>query len=159
MKKLFIVLILLSSTVFAIDRVSVGYGQDSDNIDVYNIAIQKDFDYKLIENTNLGLEFALEYIDGSNDDMAIISTQPMLSYDITEKFYIEAGVGIAYFTEKELDDNKYGTNFQFKQSIGFGYKITEKIDTTLKYTHYSNADIDDDNSGLDIVMLKFVYKF
>lgn len=159
MKKILITFFVLMSFCFGFDKIAVGYGQDSDNSNVYNIAIQKDIDYKLIDNTELSFEISADFVDGKSNDLFIISVQPMLSYDINESFYIEAGVGIAYFSEKELNDRRFGTNFQFKESIGFGYKFNKEIESTLKYVHYSNADLNKENSGLDMVMLQVVYTF
>jgi len=161
LRRLLLIFLLVYSSAFAFDKLSVGYGQDDDSANVYNIAIQKEFDYKLLEGTNnLNLEISAEYINGSNDDMVIISAQPMISYDITKDIYFEIGVGIAYFSEDQLDDKQFGMNFQFKQSIGFGYKFNDKLETTLKYNHYSNADMKKNkNDGLDIVRLQLVYNF
>lgn len=159
MKKLFLLLLFLCSYSFAFEKVSIGYGGDTNNIAVYNIALQKSLDYELIDNTDLNLEVSAEYVDGDKDDLYIISTQPMISYDFTEKFYIQAGVGIAYFSEEKLDKKRFGMNFQFKESIGFGYRFNKKLESTLKYTHYSNADLDNENAGLDLVMLQLIYKF
>ena len=50
-------------------------------------------------------------------------------------------------------------NFQFKESIGFGYRFSDDIEASLKYNHYSNANLDDENSGLDFVGLQVAYRF
>lgn len=159
MRKILIIALFLCTYSFAFDKVSVGYGANSKDIDVYNISLQKNLEYKLLDNTNLKIEISAEYVDGKNDDLIIMSTQPLISYDINETFYIEAGLGIAYFSEEHLDEKSFGINFQFKQSIGFGYKINKDFESTLKYSHYSNADLNSKNDGIDLVMLQLVYKF
>ncbi|PLY05357.1 MAG: hypothetical protein C0625_15120 [Arcobacter sp.] len=160
MKKFILLMLFLCSYSFAFEKISIGYGGDTNDVELYNIALHQNLDYQLIDNTNLTLEVSAEYVNGKDDDLFIISTQPMLSYDITDKLYIEGGVGIAYFSENKLDEKRFGMSFQFKESLGFGYRFSENLESTLKYTHYSNADLDkNENTGLDLVMLKLVYKF
>ena len=159
MKRLFLLFLFLYTYSFAFDKMSIGYGGDTNDIAVYNVSLQKELDYQLIDSTDLSLEVSAEYVDGKNDDMFIISTQPMLSYDFTENLYLQAGIGIAYFSEENLDKKRFGMNFQFKESIGFGYRFNKKLESTLKYTHYSNADLNNENAGLDLVMLQLIYRF
>ncbi|RXJ70186.1 hypothetical protein CRV08_01065 [Halarcobacter ebronensis] len=159
MKRFLLFLVFFSLNLSAFDRVNFEYATWSKDIDIFGIGLQKDLDYKIIENTKLSVEVDAEYVDGENDDMYILSAQPMISYDLTSKLYLEGGIGISYFSEKSLDNKKFGMHFQFKENIGFGYRITDNFETTLKYTHYSNADLDDENSGIDSVGLKFIYLY
>jgi len=158
MKKIVLILVMLVSYACSFDRISLEYGY-KDSIDVYGLSLFKDFDYKLFDIADLSLEVTTEYVDGKNDSMAIISTQPLATIDITENLYFEAGLGVAYFSKEHLDHKQFGMNFQFKESIGFGYRFNDDFDATLKYNHYSNANLDDDNSGLDFVGLKVAYRF
>ncbi len=158
MKKLLIYFFLMFNFVFAFEKVAIGFGQGT-NSDIYNIAIQEEFDYKLIDSTDLIFEIALENVRSKNDSLSILSFQPMLSYDFTSNFYTQVGIGIAYFTNKELDDKRFGTSIQFKESIGFGYRFNQNIESSLKYVHYSNADMANENSGHDIGLLQFIYRF
>lgn len=158
MKKIVLVLVMLVSYACSFDRVSVEYG-NKDSIDIYGLSLVKDFDYKLFDIADISLEVTTEYVDGKLDDLFIISTQPLAKIDITENFYFETGLGIAYFSKEHLDHKQFGMNFQFKESIGFGYKFNDNFDASLKYYHYSNANLDDDNSGLDFVGLKVAYRF
>lgn len=161
MKKTFFIFLLLLSianNVNAFDKFSLEYGRKN-HIDITGISLIKDFDYKILDNTNLSLEFTTEYIKGKQDELFIISVQPLITYDINEKIYFEAGLGIAHFTEENLDKKKFGMNFQFKESIGFAYRINKTIETKIKYNHYSNADLASSNSGLDFVGLSLIFKF
>ena len=158
MKKSILIFFLLVSYACSFDKVSLEYGY-KESSDVYGLSLVKDFNYKLFDLADLSLEVSAQYVNGKNDDLTIISTQPLFTIDIVNDLYFQAGVGVAYFSEKHLDHKKFGTNFQFKESIGFGYRFSENIETTLKYNHYSNADLDDENSGLDFIGLQVVYRF
>lgn len=158
MKKIILTFFILINFAYSFDKVSLGYGHQ-DNLDVYGLALIKDFDYKLFDIANLSLEVSSEYVNGKDDSLTIISTQPLINIDIVDNLYFEAGLGVAYFNKEYLDHKKFGMHFQFKESIGFGYRFSKNIDATLKYNHYSNADLDDDNSGIDFVGLKVAYRF
>jgi|GEM_PF-1458065 len=148
----------ISTSLYSFDKVALSYGY-KDNIDITGISIIKDIDYRLIDKTDISLEFSAEYANGKKDDLYILSIQPLLSYNFTDSFYGEVGLGIAQFSETNLDKKKFGIHFQFKESVGFGYRFTDNFEATLKYNHYSNSDIDNENSGLDFVALRAIYRF
>ncbi|XPV70093.1 MAG: acyloxyacyl hydrolase [Halarcobacter sp.] len=161
MKKNFIILFFLIFSIQslnAFDKVSLSYGH-KDDIDITGISLIKDIDYEILDNLNLSIELLGEYAKGKQDDMFIISAQPMASYDLTKNLYFEAGAGIAHFTKEQLDKKRFGMNFQFKESVGFGYRFSDILEATLKYNHYSNADLAGSNAGLDFVALRVIYRF
>lgn len=158
MKKIILLLIMLISYSFSFDKVSLEYGH-KENVNIYGISLVKNFEYKLFDLADLSLEVTAQNARGDNDDLFIISTQPLLTIDLLEKLYFEAGVGVAYFSKEYLDHKRFGMNFQFKESIGFGYKFTDNIEATLKYNHYSNADLASENAGLDFIGLRVIYSF
>ena len=41
----------------------------------------------------------------------------------TVKPYIEAGIGLALFSNTEVEEQKLGTAFQFEDRIGFGLRF------------------------------------
>jgi hypothetical protein len=158
MKKIILVFFLLMGCLNAFDKVSLEYGYKN-NIDVYGIALQKDFDYKLFDIAKLAFDISAQHISGEDDSLTVISAQPLINIDLSKKIYFEAGVGGAYFSKDYLDHKKFGMHFQFKESVGFGYRFTDNFEATLKYNHYSNANLDDDNAGLDFFGIKVAYKF
>jgi len=158
MKKLFFLLFLFTNFVFAFDKVSLEYGY-KDNTDIYGIALQKDFDYKIFDMAKLAFDISAQSVNGKKDNLTIISIQPLINIDLSDNVYFEAGVGGSYFSKKYLDHKKFGIHFQFKESVGFGYRLNKDFDITLKYNHYSNADLDDNNAGLDFIGLKVAYRF
>lgn len=160
MKKILIFLPLLLSYLYSFDRVSVGYGLTTYDTNTFNLAFQKELDWKIFDNTNLLFEVAIDSVEGrQNEDLIFISVQPILSYDFTKEVFGELGIGIAYFDEKSFKSRRFGKHFQFKESVGLGYRFNEKTSTTFKYVHYSNAYLHSDNSGFDVFMLSVNYKF
>ena len=161
MKKFMFALIFITTSLFAFDKASIGYGEGSNGVSIYNVSVEKNInEYNFIDNTNLSFELSIEHLDGKNDDLTIYSAQPILNYAFSDKTFFEVGAGVAHFSEQNLDNRRYGMHFQFKQSIGFGYNFSENTAATLKYNHYSNGDLDKrENSGLDLIMVKVVYTY
>ncbi|AXH09815.1 hypothetical protein CP960_07600 [Malaciobacter halophilus] len=160
MKKLLIALMLSTCTLFSFDKVSIGYSTTSYDSNIYDLSLITDTNYKLF-SLPVSLELAFDYIDSTNnsDELFISSFQPVITYDFNKYFFIQGALGFAYLSDKSFEDRKFGTNFQFKQSVIFGYNINKHLSTTLRYNHISNADLDDNNSGLDIFGLNLIYKF
>ncbi|RXJ86449.1 acyloxyacyl hydrolase [Arcobacter sp. CECT 8985] len=160
MKKILIMFLLLVSSLFSFDKMSLGYSTTSDDSNIIDITAIKDIDYKIF-SLPLSFEGSFNYVDSahSSDDLYIGSIQSMLTYNFNKKFFMQGGFGFAYLSDKSFEDKKFGTNFQFKESILFGYNVNDNFSTTLRYNHISNADINDDNSGLDIFGINFIYKF
>lgn len=52
-----------------------------------------------------------------------------------------------------------GSNLNFLSGLGVGYKFEKGWHTVVKWEHISNAEISDDNSGVDTVTLGFGYTF
>lgn len=160
MKKFLILLLLSASYLFSFDKVGIGYSTTSYDSNIYDVSLIKDTNYKLF-NLPISLEFAFDYMDSTNtnDELYITSFQPVITYDFNKQFFIQGALGVAYLSNKSFEHRNFGMNFQFKESVVFGYNINKHLSTTLRYNHISNADLDDDNSGLDIFGLNLIYKF
>ncbi len=52
-----------------------------------------------------------------------------------------------------------GSNLNFLTGLGIGYKFVEGWHTVVKWEHISNANLDEDNSGVDTVVLGVGYTF
>jgi lipid A 3-O-deacylase len=90
----------------------------------------------LVTSVNI---FALHYLD-------ILSSQGF-------KPYVEGGIGIIY---TDFQVRGQGLRINFNPQIGLGAEITNGSDDTifiaLRLHHLSNANLDDDNRGVNSVM-------
>jgi hypothetical protein len=103
----------------------------------YNIGIAKDDKTRFMTSLNM---FALYYLDLFDDD------------DI--KPYVEGGIGIIY-TSFQVKGQGLKINFNPQMGIGAEFK-TESRDTyflTFRLHHISNGGIDDDNKGVNSILL------
>ncbi len=174
MKKILIVfaaLILSSSFVMAEDStgygLSFGYGMAVEDIDIYRIGLKKDFPAKWFEKENgyLSGYFELSYNrwEHSTGDINAIALSPVFAYYFknADKYitpYIEFGIGGAYLDEHNIYDRRMGSNFQFEDRIGVGARIGF-FDVSLRYMHYSNANLVKPNHGIDIFILSTSIQF
>lgn len=84
---------------------------------------------------------------------------PMLRWWITDRFYVEGGVGPSIFTHTQFADKNISTAFQFADQIGLGYQLTKNSRFGLRYSHFSNANIKTPNPGLDVTQISYTYQF
>ena len=64
--------------------------------------------------------------------------------------YAEAGLGVALFSRDKLGSKEFSTQFQFSEHLGLGVAFAERGFAGWQYSHYSNADIEKPNDGLDL---------
>lgn len=67
--------------------------------------------------------------------------------------YAEAGLGISLFSNDKLGNKEFSTHFQFSQHLGLGAMFAERWFAGYQYSHYSNADMNEPNDGLDLHQL------
>ena len=64
--------------------------------------------------------------------------------------YAEAGLGAALFSRDSLGTKQFSTHFQFSEHLALGIEWTGHGFAGVQYSHYSNADIEKPNDGLDV---------
>lgn len=87
------------------------------------------------------------------------SAIPMFRWWTTERFYIEAGIGVTALTRTRFADKNIGSAFQFGDHIGAGFLLTRHDRIGLRLSHFSNAGIKRPNPGLDTLQLTYTYQF
>lgn len=76
--------------------------------------------------------------------------------------YLEAAIGAHLLTEKDItDSDRFSTNFQFGDHIGFGARFGSQgqFDLGYRMQHLSNCGIDHPNPGINFNQLRFQYNF
>mgnify|MGYP000070410195 CR=1 FL=1 len=99
--------------------------------------------------------------DGSRQPSHVwqLSAMPFLRWWVSERFFIEGGVGVTAFSHTRFADETISTAFQFGDQIGVGFQMTQNSRLGLRYAHFSNASIKRPNPGLDVVELGYTYTF
>lgn len=84
---------------------------------------------------------------------------PFLRWWMTERFYLEGGIGVTVFNKTRFADKTISTAFQFGDQIGLGYAINRNSRVSVRYAHFSNASIKRPNPGLNVVEVGYSYRF
>ena len=157
------------------DTVTLNYGQSNESIHIYRLGLRKEFSYdpEYFDFVRLlgYFEGSLNYWHGKYDDSYGIAFSPVFTYhfsipDIpyiptvpeTVKPYIEGGIGVSLFLETLVDGRDLSSSFLFEDRIGIGLQFKE-WDFSFRYLHYSNANIEKPNNGIDIFMGSVSYRF
>ena len=143
--------------------VEFGVGQTPDSTMTYRLGMQLDWD-KSWWQSDVGRltgfwSGAYTYWDGdSTSSNNSLSFSPVFVYEFagqSVKPYIEAGIGVAFFSHTELEENDIGQSFQFEDRFGFGARFAGGHEVGIRATHYSNAGMAKHNDGIESYALHY----
>jgi lipid A 3-O-deacylase len=73
----------------------------------------------------------------------------------------EFGIGVSLITDTRFAGKDIGSHYQFEDRLGlileFGKQLEKSV--AVRYMHYSNGGLNDDNSGLDFMNLSYAREF
>jgi lipid A 3-O-deacylase len=174
MKKILLAIMIISSS-FAllnakdlkeyIDGITLSIGQSKDDIDIYRLGLRKDFNSKWLVSKNGYLsgyyELSANYWKWKSESNFGIALSPVFAYylDFGDfKPYVEAGIGVSYWSKNHIKTRNLGSRYHFEDRIGVGIRY-KNFDFSFRYMHYSNAGLKDPNMGIDIFIGSVSYKF
>ncbi len=137
--------------------VSGAVGMTGDGSMVYQVATQLAFgDSWLASGTGqLGgyWDAGYSYWEGGNGSAGnnSLSFSPVFVYEFSGQSVrpiIEAGIGVALFSDTEVDGNQLSTAFQFEDRLGLGLRFSGH-EVGIRAIHYSNAGIKQPNDGVE----------
>lgn len=157
----------LASTVKA-DEVHVGAAYSTDQLRGARVGYRTDSThFSFLEwagNPEVAFEGALNHWQDSNntaDNISAFTLSPIFRWSLTDgprPLYLEAGVGGSYIDSTRIGDRRLSTRFQFEDRVGLSwqYSTTSDARVSVQYTHYSNADIEQPNDGLDFFSVYWI---
>ena len=173
------VLLLASSSIVADDSVgpwaiALDYGRTTETpergfteFDVYRLTLRKYWSRDLWAGEESRLsgywEAAANYWDADDGELYAVSFSPVLAFYFGARGnrwqpYIEGGIGAAFLSDTSLAGREFSTSFQFENRLGIGLR-GERIDFHVRYLHYSNADIEEPNNGMDSFVAGIAVRF
>lgn len=183
MKKLvFAALILLSVNTAAAQGqdqdspwwMAIDAGQSTDDeirgfttFDVYRVTLRKDFGKDIWTGSKMRLggfwEGSINYWNADDGDLYAAAIAPVFALYFgspSNKWqpYIEGAIGAAYISETALAGRQFSTHFQFENRLGIGVR-GPRVSFHLRLLHYSNADIDEPNNGMDSFVAGIAFRF
>ena len=88
-----------------------------------------------------------------------VHATPFLRWWVSERFFIEGGIGVTLFNKTRFAGETISTAFQFGDQVGVGFMLTKNSKLGLRYAHFSNASIKRPNPGLDVIEAGYTYRF
>ena len=105
--------------------------------------------------------------DGRGSDLYELALTPVFRYQGSEfgtsawSSFAELGVGVHLLSETRIADLDLSSNLQFGSLIGFGVSFGEmrRFELGYRFQHISNAGIEEPNDGIDLHLLRFLYRY
>lgn len=135
--------------------------------DVYRVTARKDFGKDLWTGDSTRLsgfwEGSVNYWNADDGDLYAVAFAPVFAFyfgsrDNKWQPYMEGAIGAAFLSETELAGREFSTTFQFENRLGIGLR-GPRFDFHIRYLHYSNADIEEPNNGMDSFVAGIAYRF
>jgi len=158
----------LSLQSHAADRLALSAGLAASNTNAFRASWQHDFQYRWMQSPTGQLELrgelALTQLRSSQQQLNIVSALPVFSYRFNLKNrsihpYLEGGVGAAYVSDRRFEERELGSLWLFEDRIGGGIRFEGGHDVNLCYLHHSNANLADENDGLNVYLLSYSFEF
>jgi lipid A 3-O-deacylase len=155
----------------AVDGISVAVG-GGEGTDMGQVAIQWDWDKRWFQDAewHVGgyweLELGYWWNDappGQNGRIAEIGLTPVfrLQRNHLAGPYFEAAVGFHLLSNTRISDKRFGSQFQFAEHLGVGYRfgVQGAWDLGYRFQHFSNGDIKSPNDGIEFHQVRLQYHF
>lgn len=141
-------------------------GQSGDSNMVYRLGAQWNWDKSWMQSDVGRLtgywDAGYTYWDGDETSSNhSLSFTPVFVYEFageTVRPYIEAGIGVAFFENTEVEDNDLGSSFQFEDRLGVGLRFSGQ-EVGIRALHYSNAGLEQPNDGVEAYTLHYRLSF
>ena len=158
MYKFILTLITLVSLLQSADKLNINVGKDFNENFSYETSYSYNQNFNLLNSNNIFTRVSYTYLD--NENLKIYAFDPLVfSYNIIDDLSLELSVGLTYLSDKYISDKDFGMHFQFKDTASLVWSLSKDIDIQTSYTHYSNASLDKDNDGINLLSLGMAYKF
>jgi lipid A 3-O-deacylase len=150
-----------------VDEITFGLGHSRNGINILRTGLRHDFDRAWFGSDYGWLsayaEASINYWFNDGEKVVAGAVSPVFTYTFhkisaTLYPYVEGGIGAALISNTTINDKDLSTNFQFEDRVGIGIK-SKKLNFTIRFMHYSNADLKKPNSGIDILLLNGAYLF
>ncbi len=80
------------------------------------------------------------------------------TYTFGDRWFLEGSVMPGYYNES-LALNDLGGSFQIRSLLGLGYRLNGGNDVSIAITHKSNASTQEENPGVNALLLRYHFNF
>lgn len=123
-----------------------------------NVSVAFDWDKRWFESEtgHLGGYWSVAYTwweaGRLSGDEHAVSASPVFVYRFNAESwrpFVEAGIGVAYFSDSFVGDQDLGSRAHFEDRFGVGVDISDTDAIRLRVIHYSNAGLEAPNQGIN----------
>lgn len=129
-----------------------------EDFDQFELVYSRPLSWTWPENLSSRLDITLGYMSAGGDDGYLLSVGPSFW---SNKYWggTSFGFGISptLLSESRFGDENLGGQFHFTSFVGVKYDTSKNTNLGLRLQHLSNGGLDDDNPGLNLVILEFRY--
>lgn len=165
-------LLVYLTNAFGADRMAIEAG-NGDDVNVVRMSAQWDWNSDLLEVGGFTLDSYWQ-LDYSGWQSTLISTQEGVNNTLgftpvfrflkpmeSMTFYLDTGIGFYLFSTTQINDSRFGSNFQFGNMVGAGLLFGERRQWGLgyKFQHHSNNSMALPNDGINFHFLTLSYQY
>lgn len=137
---------------------------NDENFDQYEIAANWPLPWKWRWGGWIQVETRLNttagVLEGEGETAALGTVGPAFVFGSGNgRLEVIAGSSLTAISRHKFDEEDFGGVLQFTHHVGARYRFTERFRAGVRVQHMSNADIYDDNPGLDLGMVTISYEF
>ena len=111
------------------------------------------------------LDFSAGWLERGSNASAFVSAGPSYRWHMNKsdqsKWFVDFGVHPTFISQSRFEGKNLGGEVFFTSHLGLGVYLGRQRKTSLllRYQHISNAGLDDDNPGVNMLGLMFRYNF
>ncbi len=156
-------IMLIAPSAYAVDvGFAVGtdlFGEDK-NANALELRLRSDALWQPRPWLQLRLEGAVGALENDDDAIGRVAFGPTFSLRPPgAAWQIEAGVRPSYLFDRRFGDVDLGGRWQFDSHLGLRFDLGSRMSLAYRIQHISNADLYDENPGIDMQSLELGYRF
>ncbi len=100
-------------------------------------------------------------LHGGGETALVVSLIPLLAVGSRDgRFTLDMGAGGALLSRHHFGAQDFGGYFQFALTVGLSVPLFKRFGVGYRFQHYSDAGVyGPENTGADMHMLEFIYRF
>lgn len=82
-----------------------------------------------------------------------VAVGPAAMWSLQNDWFVEASIMPGYYHSND-DNQSLGNDFEIRNLIGVGRKVSDRLAVSVAISHTSNADVGDSNPGMNALSLR-----
>lgn len=158
MKKITLIVAAFVSTTLTTHADTLGIGLGSYDVDGSHSAADFRLDYEY--DTSVGLQDLKPWLgaEATTDGSLWLGGGLLYDWQFSESWHLKPGLGVGYYS-RGSSDLDLGHPIEFRSQLELVKEINAQNSLGLAVSHLSNADLDKENPGVEVVSVYWHYRF